>query len=174
MRSNISRTSVRGSNVDGCSSLKVGSIASLVYLMAKEYKVGLRQQKVPRGQRDGSLRPYFRCSRPVPLFLPSSSSVVLTMLSRPVSDPLFLRKYGSAGNRTRISGSVSRSSNHYTTEKVRSLLCNINRLAVGIIFIFYSVRAPTRYKIFSSPYRLGATQPTLQWVPALFTPRRLL
>jgi hypothetical protein len=31
--------------------------------------------RVPRGRRDGSLRPYFRLSRPEPLlFLPSSSS----------------------------------------------------------------------------------------------------
>jgi hypothetical protein len=39
---------------------------------------------VPRGQRDGSLRPYSRISRPEPiLFLSSSASVVLTRLSRP-------------------------------------------------------------------------------------------
>jgi hypothetical protein len=39
---------------------------------------------VPRVQRDGSLRPYFRISRPEPLlFLSSSSSVVLTRLSGP-------------------------------------------------------------------------------------------
>jgi hypothetical protein len=42
--------------------------------------------KVPRGQHDGSLRPYSRLSRPEPLlFLPSSSSVVLTKLSGPRS-----------------------------------------------------------------------------------------
>jgi hypothetical protein len=39
---------------------------------------------VSHGQRDGSLRPYSRVSRPEPLlFLPSSSSVVLTRLSGP-------------------------------------------------------------------------------------------
>jgi hypothetical protein len=39
---------------------------------------------VPRGQRDGSLWPYSRVSRPEPLrFLPSSSSVVVTRLSGP-------------------------------------------------------------------------------------------
>jgi hypothetical protein len=38
--------------------------------------------RVPRGQRDGSLRPYSRLSRPEPLLLlPSSSSIVLTRLS---------------------------------------------------------------------------------------------
>jgi hypothetical protein len=41
---------------------------------------------VPRGQRDESLRPYSRLSRPEPLlFLPSSSSVALTRLSGPRS-----------------------------------------------------------------------------------------
>jgi hypothetical protein len=39
---------------------------------------------VPRGQHDGSLRPYSRFSKPEPLlFLQSSSSVVLTRLSGP-------------------------------------------------------------------------------------------
>jgi hypothetical protein len=36
----------------------------------------------------------------------------------PAPDPLLLRKCGSAGNRTRISGSVARNSDHYTTEVV--------------------------------------------------------
>jgi hypothetical protein len=43
---------------------------------------------VPRGQRDGSLRPCSRISRPEPLLLlPSSSSVVITRLSGPRSRP---------------------------------------------------------------------------------------
>jgi hypothetical protein len=43
-------------------------------------------EKVSRGQRDGSLLPYYRFSRPEPqLFLPSSSSMVLTRLSGPRS-----------------------------------------------------------------------------------------
>jgi hypothetical protein len=43
---------------------------------------------VPRGQLDGYLRQYSRFSRPEPLlFLPSSSSVVLTRLSGPRSRP---------------------------------------------------------------------------------------
>jgi hypothetical protein len=43
-------------------------------------------QSVPRGQRDGSLRPYSRFSRPEPLhFLSSSSSFVLTRLRGPRS-----------------------------------------------------------------------------------------
>jgi hypothetical protein len=43
---------------------------------------------VPRGQRDESLRPYYRLSRPEPLlFLLTSSSVALTRLSGPHSRP---------------------------------------------------------------------------------------
>jgi hypothetical protein len=39
---------------------------------------------VPHGQREESLRPYSRLSRPEPiLFLSSSSSIVLTRLSGP-------------------------------------------------------------------------------------------
>jgi hypothetical protein len=56
---------------------------------------------VTRGQRDGSLRPYSRLSRPEPLlFHPSSTSVVLTRLSGPRSRPttFFLVV---PGNRTR-------------------------------------------------------------------------
>jgi hypothetical protein len=46
-------------------------------------------QRVLHGQRDGSLRPYSRISRPEPLLLlPSSSSVVLTRLSGPRSRPI--------------------------------------------------------------------------------------
>jgi hypothetical protein len=45
-------------------------------------------KRVPRGQRDGSLRPYSRLSRQEPLpFHSSSSSVVLTRLSGPRSRP---------------------------------------------------------------------------------------
>jgi hypothetical protein len=36
----------------------------------------------------------------------------------PVPDPLLLRKSGSAGNRTRTSGSAARNSDHYTPEVV--------------------------------------------------------
>jgi hypothetical protein len=68
---------------------------------------------MPRDQRDGSLRPYSRISRPkLLLFLLSNSSVVLTRLSGPVPDPQLLRKSGSAGNRTRASGSIARNSDH--------------------------------------------------------------
>jgi hypothetical protein len=66
---------------------------------------------MPRRQRDGSLWPDFRLSRPDPLlFLSSSSSIVLTRLSGARSDPLLLRKSSSAGNRTRTSESVARNS----------------------------------------------------------------
>jgi hypothetical protein len=44
--------------------------------------------KVSRGQRNGSPRPYSRFFRPeLLLFLPSSSSIVLTRLSGPRSRP---------------------------------------------------------------------------------------
>jgi hypothetical protein len=48
---------------------------------------------VPRGQSDGSLRPYSRISRPEPLLcLPSSSSVVLPRLCGPLSRPTTSQK----------------------------------------------------------------------------------
>jgi hypothetical protein len=48
---------------------------------------------VTRGQRDGSPRPYSRISSPEPLlFIPSSSSVVLTRLSGPHSRPTTSQK----------------------------------------------------------------------------------
>jgi hypothetical protein len=56
--------------------------------------------RVTRGQRDESLRPYSRISRPEPLLLlPSSSSVALTRLSGPRSRRTTF--VCSAGNRTR-------------------------------------------------------------------------
>jgi hypothetical protein len=49
---------------------------------------------------DGSLLPYSQISRPERLlFLPNSSSIVLTRLSGPRSTHT-VRKSGSAGNRT--------------------------------------------------------------------------
>jgi hypothetical protein len=39
----------------------------------------------------------------------------------PVPDPLLFRKSGSAGNRTRTSGSVTKNSDHETTEAVEIL-----------------------------------------------------
>jgi hypothetical protein len=48
---------------------------------------------MPRGEREGSLRPYSRISRPeLLLFLSSSSSVVLTRLSGPRSKPITSHK----------------------------------------------------------------------------------
>jgi hypothetical protein len=43
----------------------------------------------------------------------------------PVPDPLLLRKSGSAGNRTWISGFVSRNSDHWTTEAVTLRITDI-------------------------------------------------
>jgi hypothetical protein len=47
-----------------------------------------------------------------------------------VADPLLLRKSGSAGNRTRTSGSVARNSDHWTTETVTSLSGNEEKTAM--------------------------------------------
>jgi hypothetical protein len=67
-------------------------------------------ERVPCGQRDGSLRPYSRISRPEPLlFLPSCSSRGWV---DHVPDALIPRKSGSAGNRTRTSEPVARNSHH--------------------------------------------------------------
>jgi hypothetical protein len=69
--------------------------------------------RISRDQRGGYLLPYSRFSRPEPLsFLPSSSSIVLTRLSGPRSRHTTSQKSGSAGNRTRTSGSVARNSDH--------------------------------------------------------------
>jgi hypothetical protein len=66
---------------------------------------------VPRGLRDGSLRPYSRFSRQEPLFF---YQVAPQLYSRgwvdPVQDPLLF--FCSAGNRTRASGSVANNSDH--------------------------------------------------------------
>jgi hypothetical protein len=43
----------------------------------------------------------------------------------PVQDPLF-RKSGSAGNGTRISGSVASNSGHWTTEEVGKVVLVLN------------------------------------------------
>jgi hypothetical protein len=51
---------------------------------------------VPHGKRDGSLRPYSRLSKPEPLlFLPSSSSIVLTKLNGPRSRSITSQKYAN-------------------------------------------------------------------------------
>jgi hypothetical protein len=67
------------------------------------------------GQHDGSLQPYSRLSRLEPLFF--FFQVTPQFYSRgwvdPVPYPLLLRKYGSAGNRTRTSGSVEFSESKY-------------------------------------------------------------
>jgi hypothetical protein len=88
-------------------------------------------QRVPRGQRDGSLRLYSRFSIPKPLRF--SFKAALQLYSRgwvdPVPEPLLLRKSGSAENRTRTPGSVPRNSDHWTTEVVYFLLHNIYKFS---------------------------------------------
>jgi hypothetical protein len=44
----------------------------------------------------------------------------------PVPDPLLLRKTGSAGNRTRSSGSVASNSDHKATEAVYKEISSLN------------------------------------------------
>jgi hypothetical protein len=78
--------------------------------------------RVPRGQRDGSLRPYSRFSRQEPLFFYQVAPQLY-----PVPDPLLFLS-GSAGNPTRASGSVANNSDHYTTEAVISKLVLIKWL----------------------------------------------
>jgi hypothetical protein len=64
---------------------------------------------VSSSKRGWSPRPYSRLSRYEPLlFLPSSSSTVLTRQSGPRSRTTTSQKICSAGNRTRTSGSVAR------------------------------------------------------------------
>jgi hypothetical protein len=78
-----------------------------------EVSANLCGNKVSRSQHDWSLLLYLRLSRPEPLlFLPSSSSVVLTRLSGLRSRPTTSQKTGTAGNRTRTSLSVARNSGH--------------------------------------------------------------
>jgi hypothetical protein len=81
-----------------------------------EVSVNFCGYKVPRGQRDGYLRPYFRFSRPEPLLFQVAPQLHWRGWMDPVPDLLLVRKSGSAGNRTRTSGSVDRNSGHWTTE----------------------------------------------------------
>jgi hypothetical protein len=67
---------------------------------------------VSRGQRDGSLRPYSRFSRQEPvLFYQVAPQLYSRGWVDPIPDPLFFSS-GSAGNRTRASGSVAKNSDH--------------------------------------------------------------
>jgi hypothetical protein len=50
----------------------------------------------------------------------------------PVSDPLLLRKSGSAENRTRTCGSVARNSELWATEAVRLI---IDKIFTHLIFL---------------------------------------
>jgi hypothetical protein len=79
----------------------------------------------------------------------------------PVADPVLLRKSGSARNRTRISGSVARNSDHYITEAVgfnasfAKVLDNYVHLTVPPFIKFHSlflVESNTSYFESSLPY----------------------
>jgi hypothetical protein len=81
--------------------------------------------RVPRGQREGSLWPYYRFSRQEPLlFYQVAPQLYLRVWVDPVPDTLLLRKSGSAGNRTRASGSVART---LTSRQQRRSLSNAKR-----------------------------------------------
>jgi hypothetical protein len=70
------------------------------------------RKRVPRGRRNGSLLPYSRFSRPEPLIFQVAPQLYSRGRVDPVPEPLLLRKSGSAGNRSRTSGSVARNSEH--------------------------------------------------------------
>jgi hypothetical protein len=97
-------------------------------------------------QRDGSLLPYSRISRPWPLLLLSSSSSIV-LYSRgwanPVPDPLLVRKSASAGNRTRTTGPHRRSWGHRTGSS-RQLSESVDRSSWSFVWwrrvIWYIVR----------------------------------
>jgi hypothetical protein len=66
----------------GTSHMSERTIPTEIPPLAGEDSANFRGWRMPRDQRDGSLRPYSRLSRPEPLpFLSSSSSVVLARLS---------------------------------------------------------------------------------------------
>jgi hypothetical protein len=69
---------------------------------------------VPRGQRDGSLRPYSRLSRQEPLlYLPSSSSnCTLEAEWTPFQTHYFSENVVLPGIEPRTSGSLARNSGH--------------------------------------------------------------
>jgi hypothetical protein len=50
----------------------------------------------------------------------------------PILEALILRKFGSAGNRTRTSGFVARNSDHKTTEAVYFLLHKAKSKAIPV------------------------------------------
>jgi hypothetical protein len=64
----------------------------------------------------------------------------------PIPDPLLLRKSGSAGNGTRASGSLARSSDHYTTE-----WCITHRITGFVDFVHRpEFQIPTMDKVHES------------------------
>jgi hypothetical protein len=70
------------------------------------------RQRVPRGQRDGSLWPYSRFSRQEPLRFHQVAPQLYSLgWVDPVPDTLLFFS-GSAGNRTWASGSVAKNSDH--------------------------------------------------------------
>jgi hypothetical protein len=74
--------SVNNSNNNSVALVREGTIPTEPPPLVGKVSTNFCRWRVLRGQRDVSLRPYSRVSRPEPqLFLPSSSSFVLTRLS---------------------------------------------------------------------------------------------
>jgi hypothetical protein len=81
--------------------------------LVDEVNANICGQRVPHGQRDESLRPYSRLSRPEPLlFFQLAPQLYSRGLLDLLPDSLLLRKSGSPGNGTRTSGSVARNSDN--------------------------------------------------------------
>jgi hypothetical protein len=69
--------------------------------------------RVPRGERNGSLRPYSRFSRSEPLiFLPSNSSIILTRLNGPRCRPTTCQKIWQRRESNPNLWSLARNSDH--------------------------------------------------------------
>jgi hypothetical protein len=84
-----------------------------------EVSANFCEYRVPRGQHEGSLRPYSRISRPEPLlFFQVAPQLYSWGWVDPIRDPLLHRNFDSAWNRIRTSGCVARNSDHQTTEAV--------------------------------------------------------
>jgi hypothetical protein len=100
---------------------------------------------LPCGHREESLKPYSRISRPEPLlFLPSSSSVVLTRMSGPSSRPtnIFIFFLVVPGNRTRDFGICSQELWSLDHRDGRSLCkCYLNIQSTSHLILFTEIIA---------------------------------
>jgi hypothetical protein len=94
-----------------------------------EISANFSGERVPRDQRDGSLRPYSRISRQEPvLFYQAAPRLYSRGWVDPVPDPLLLS--GSAGNRTRASGSALTPWPESASEPYRPRDCSLSEKLV--------------------------------------------